>query len=232
MTTLALDTSTPAPALGLVRSGTAIHRLDMDPVEGGRRVLEGIHALLTDAGVALAEIDRIVVGVGPGNFTGLRIGIATALALGQAGGAEVVGAGSLHALALGMFEDLDGAVMAAASDARRGEVFAGAFRRDADALEEVVPVGAYRPEAFVAAVASASGGDRAWLAGTGALAYPDAADGAGLRVPEGGHPAHRIRAANLVRLVEGGAAVPARPSYHRLPDAEVNRLARAAAQAR
>jgi tRNA threonylcarbamoyladenosine biosynthesis protein TsaB len=224
LTTLALDTSTPAPSLCLVDGERLIGELNLVGADGGRRVLEGVHELLGQCCVDLGALSRIVVGVGPGNFTGLRIGIASALALGQALSIPVSGAGSVEALALGMHESLTGAVMAGATDARRGEVFGGAFRIAQEGLVAVVPVGAYEPTSLAEQLLSAAGGDACWVAGTATSAYPDAFARAGLRAPPPDHAAHRVSARQLVCLVDGGDPRPARPAYHRLPDAEVNRL--------
>ena len=187
-------------------------------------MLEGVHELLAQFQVDLTSLSRMVVGVGPGNFTGLRIGIASALALGQALGIPVVGAGSVEALALGMHETLAGAVMAGATDARRGEVFGGAFRLVGGALVPIVPVGAYAPATFADEVVAAARGDACWLAGTSVATYRAILSVNGLTVVPDAHGAHRVAARQLVRLADGGDARVARPAYHRLADAEVNRL--------
>ena len=83
----ALDTSTASPSLALVRGHDPMAELWLAPEPGsGRRVLEAGHGMLVAAGLRVAAIESIVVGVGPGGFTGLRIGLATALGLG--GGVE------------------------------------------------------------------------------------------------------------------------------------------------
>ena len=105
MPTFALDTSTASPSLALVRDEEPVAELRLAPEPGaGRRVLEAVHGLLSSVGASVDDIDDIVVGVGPGGFTGLRIGLATALGLGQALGVPVTGASSLEALALGVAE--------------------------------------------------------------------------------------------------------------------------------
>ncbi|HEX2507795.1 MAG TPA: tRNA (adenosine(37)-N6)-threonylcarbamoyltransferase complex dimerization subunit type 1 TsaB [Miltoncostaeaceae bacterium] len=232
MPTFALDTATASPSLALVRDDRPIAELWLGAEPGsGRRVLEAAHGLLSAAGTSVREIDGIVVGVGPGGFTGLRIGIATALGLGQALRVPVNGASTLEALALGLAEVAPaGAVLVPVLDARRRELFAAAYRsRSGDGLEELLEPSAL-PPAELARILSGLG-EEAWLGGEGVEAGGDELEGPGLRrVPEGA-VAHRVRAAALARRVAAGAGLPARPVYARLPDAEVNRLASAGAAA-
>lgn len=234
MTTFALDTATPSPALALVRGGVAVAELRLGPTPaGGRRVLECAHHLFGAAGVSLDAVDRIVVGVGPGGFTGLRIGIATALGLGQALRVPVVGASSLEALALGMAEaSPEGALVSPVIDARRREVFAALYRaRSGGALEEIVPPAARTADDLAAVVAMAAGGQEVRIAGDGLPPHAEILGRAPFHPLDASSPAHRISALDLVRRVEAGAARPAVPVYLRLPDAEVNRLRAEAAAA-
>ena len=106
MIVLGLDTATPATVLGLrLADGTVLQARD-DPSPGERpghstRLLPFAHQLLAEAGLGWDRLERIAIGVGPGTFTGLRIGIATARALAQSLDTELVGISSLRALAHG-----------------------------------------------------------------------------------------------------------------------------------
>ena len=100
-----------------------------DPEPGARpmhaaRLLAAAEEALGAAGVGWEDVDRLAIGVGPGSFTGLRIGIATARALAQGRGLPLVGVSSLEALARGAAAPLVLAVL----DARRGEAFAAAWQ--------------------------------------------------------------------------------------------------------
>ena len=219
--------STPAPSLALTLPGSPPRELDpgASPT-AGRRVLELVHQLLGGAGITARDLTRLIVGIGPGGFTGVRISVATALGLGQALGIPVIGASSLEALALGAAETSPvGSTIAAVTDARRGEVFAAAYRHGAAGLEERLAPGAYSPSSFAAALASED--PAAICVGTGALAYASAFQEAGLPPCPDGDLRHELRARHLIARVDAGASRPARPDYQRLPDAEVNRLAAA-----
>jgi tRNA threonylcarbamoyladenosine biosynthesis protein TsaB len=231
LTTFALDTSTASPSLALVRDERPVAEMWLAPEPGaGRRVLEAVHGLLTAVGARAAEIDEIVVGVGPGGFTGLRIGLATALGLGQALAVPVTGASSLEALALGLAVHApEGALVAPVLDARRRELFAALYRAADGGLEEIIAPLAVAPAALAARLAEA--GEPVWVGGEGVAAGGDALVSPAVRLVPPGAPAHRVAAAALVRRVRVGAAVPARPVYARLPDAEVNRRLAAAAGA-
>jgi tRNA threonylcarbamoyladenosine biosynthesis protein TsaB len=135
-----LDTATGATSVAvLVQGGREVERRD-DPGPGERpRHAEVLQTLLEQAleqaGVGWDAVGRICVGTGPGGFTGLRLGIATARALAQGHDLPVVGVSSLEALARGIelvgskeldlpgHPDMHGPVLAMI-DARRGEVFA------------------------------------------------------------------------------------------------------------
>jgi tRNA threonylcarbamoyladenosine biosynthesis protein TsaB len=230
--TFALDTATASPSLALVRDDRTTAELWLAPEpDSGRRVLEAAHGLLSAAGTSVREIEGIVVGVGPGGFTGLRIGIATALGLGQALRVPVTGASSLEALALGIAEVApEGAVVAPVLDARRRELFAAAYRTAPGGdLEELLGPSAL-PAGDLAGILSELG-EEVWLGGEGVEAGGGELVGPALHALPAGSAAHRIRAAALARRVTAGAGLPARPVYARLPDAEVNRLAAAGAAA-
>lgn len=227
--TLAFDSATPGLSLALVRAdGPPVERAVEPSAGAGRRVAEEIHLLLCDAGAGIRDVGRVVVGVGPGGFTGLRIGIATALALGQALDVPVIGASTLEALACGMAREVpEGALLVPVIDAKRREVFVAAYRGGGAAtLETVIAPRATTAEGLAELVASVGAtDDPAWLAGDGLLRWAGGDGGAARALPDGS-PAHRVRAVDLVGRVDGGAGLPVVPQYLRLPDAEVNRLRR------
>jgi tRNA threonylcarbamoyladenosine biosynthesis protein TsaB len=145
MIVLGFDTATSATAVALrLADGTVLQERD-DPPAGAHpghatRLLEMARALLARAELGWAQVERVAVGVGPGTFTGLRVGVATARGLAHSLGAELVGVSSPQALAEGVFapevaapdhEDRVDRVLAVI-DARRGEVFAAAYERVAD----------------------------------------------------------------------------------------------------
>lgn len=105
MIVLGFDTSTPATAVALRLPGGTIIQARDDPKEGDRpghatRLLALAADLLAGAGLRFADLERIAVGVGPGTFTGLRVGVATARGLAQSLDVKLVGVSSLRALAV------------------------------------------------------------------------------------------------------------------------------------
>jgi tRNA threonylcarbamoyladenosine biosynthesis protein TsaB len=222
---LGLDTATPATVVGLaLPDGTVLQARD-DPQPGERpghstRLLPFAHELLAEAGLGWERIERIAVGVGPGTFTGLRIGIATARALAQSLDRELVGVSSLRALAFG------GAKTLAAIDARRGEVFVAAYDGN---LESLAPQ-AVRPAVLADLLEGGAMLDTSaqeWTAvGDGALLYRDSFEQLGMHVPPDGSRCHQIQASAIcalaIALPESGRGQAVVPNYLRRPDAEVS----------
>ena len=162
MLVLALDTSTPAvtAALGEVTDsgmkGIA-ERRTVDPRAHGERLAPQVQLVLDDAGVRPRELAAIVAGLGPGPFTGLRVGLATAAAMGQALGIPTYGICSLDALG----RPAGPGRVLVATDARRREVY---FATYADGVRVSGPEVAKPAEVLVEA-------DRA--VGEGALKYSE-----------------------------------------------------------
>jgi tRNA threonylcarbamoyladenosine biosynthesis protein TsaB len=225
---LAFDTATSATVVGLWPDPLApIIEARDDPASGERpRHTEALvgyaRALLERAGLTFAEVDRIAVGIGPGSFTGLRIGVSTARALSQATGAVLAPVSTLRALAVLREEPPEyGTVVLPVVDARRGEVFVAAWRGE----HEVFKPRAMTPAALAElAEHSGAGTRRPWLAvGDGAVRFRDQLVQAGVTVPEEGSPVHRVGAEALCRLGALAEPAPRRsvlPEYLRRPDAE------------
>ncbi len=222
MIVLGFDTATPASAVALrLPDGATLTARD-DPRPGARpghatRLLPLAAGLLEQADVGWDAIERIAVGVGPGTFTGLRVGIATARGLSQSLAVELVGVGSLDALARRALGEWPGHVLAAI-DARRGEVFAGAFSQGA-------PRGtpsALAPE-DLRELLSPEGAP--WRAvGNGAVLYRAQCEALDIEIPPDESPLHRVDGAAICELALD--AIPGEPhtvlpDYLRRPDAEL-----------
>ena len=218
MTILGFDTSTAAStAAVLLPDGEAVEatpppgRLLERPAHAAE-LLPGVHEVMGRAGVSFGDLDAIAVGLGPGTFTGLRIGVATARALAKANGVPVRGVSSLAALAAGV---PDGRRLALI-DAKRGEVYGALFDGDA----ELWPPFALSIDALVERLEEA--GAQPLAVGDGSLRFRDELEAAGVTVAPGESPLHVVSAAHLCRLaLQAPDTAPERvlPEYLREPDA-------------
>ncbi|TQR83466.1 tRNA (adenosine(37)-N6)-threonylcarbamoyltransferase complex dimerization subunit type 1 TsaB [Mycobacterium hodleri] len=125
---LAIDTATPAVTAGVVRRGPSGvdvlgERVTVDPRAHAEQLTPNVLGALADAGLSMADLEAVVVGCGPGPFTGLRVGMATAAAYGHALGLPVFGVCSLDAIGV----DTEGDVLVV-TDARRREVYWARYR--------------------------------------------------------------------------------------------------------
>jgi tRNA threonylcarbamoyladenosine biosynthesis protein TsaB len=170
------------------------------------RLAPMVREVMAQAGLAFDRLDRIAVTVGPGSFTGLRVGIAFAKGLALALDRPAVGIGTLEALA----SEADGLVFAAI-DARRGQLYLQAFE-DGRAL---MAPDALTAEATAARLAELSQGRAFTLVGSGAPLLADFAPGARV-VPAEGADARRV-----ARLALGREPGPLKPLYLRAPDAKL-----------
>lgn len=232
MKILAFDTATPATAVALCGAGEADLEARDDPAPGRRpghatTLMPLAAGLLEQAGIEWEELDRIAVGVGPGTFTGLRIGIATARALARARSIPLVGISTLQSLALNAagLTPAPGTVLSVI-DARRAEVFVAAWSLetlsgpDPPLLRARVSAPEILPELI-------DGLPLPVLAlGDGALAFRQVLERSGALVPEQDSELHRVTATNhckLARGLTGEAPERVAPCYLRLPDAEIAR---------
>ncbi|WIM87651.1 tRNA (adenosine(37)-N6)-threonylcarbamoyltransferase complex dimerization subunit type 1 TsaB [Candidatus Mycobacterium wuenschmannii] len=124
MTVLAIDTSTPAVTAGIVvDSALLAERVSLDARAHAERITPNVLAALADANRSMADLEAVVVGCGPGPFTGLRVGMATASAYGHALGIPVYGVCSLDAIGV----QTSGEVLVV-TDARRREIYWARYR--------------------------------------------------------------------------------------------------------
>ena len=219
MSLLGFDTSTSASSACVLRAdGEAYEVLPPPGRLAGRpahasELMPAVAEVMDASGLGWAELRAIAVGVGPGAFTGLRIGVATARALAAANGLPLRPVSSLAALAAGIDDELRLAVI----DAKRGEVFGALYGPDgpllapsalpAEALAEQVRAGGFDPLA----------------AGDGSVRFRGALESAGIRVAPDDAGAHVVRGLHVCRLAQGVGDEPPEavlPDYLRAPDAK------------
>lgn len=213
MLLLAFDTATPAVTAAIGESAAdgsfTLHASasSVDARRHGELLAPTIDSLTEQAGLPLTDLDAIAVGVGPGPYTGLRVGLATAHALADALGVPCHGVTTLDTLAFATERDEPFVAM---TDARRKEVF---WARYDDHLTRVGEVGVVKPADLD------TGGLP--LVGAGARMYADVF-GEGAAAPEPLYPdAAAMAELALLRLAEGEELPAPRPLYLRRPDAVV-----------
>ena len=134
MLALALDTTTRAGSAAVVRDGVILLEHAGDPtITHGQRLPRDLMRLLDEAGIRLADVDIFAVAAGPGSFTGLRVGIATAQGLAMAAERRIVPVPTLEALARAGRNGVNR--VAPWMDAQRGEVFAAVYAADGATVE-------------------------------------------------------------------------------------------------
>jgi tRNA threonylcarbamoyladenosine biosynthesis protein TsaB len=129
---LAIDVSGPSGGAALLGPEGVLVEKVPPAVRRGRDLVPAVARLLAARGLCPGDLDLVACGVGPGSFTGIRIGIATAATLAYAAGAPVLDVPSLHGIAANAPEDFERVVVLL--DARQGRVFRGRFRREGGQL--------------------------------------------------------------------------------------------------
>ena len=220
MTLLGIDTSTSASSACVLRDdgesfevAPESQRLAAGPAHA-RELMPAIADVMERAGVGFEELEAIAVGVGPGTFTGLRIGIATARALAGASGLQLRPVSSLAALA----EGIDAELRLPLIDARRGELFAALYDTGGVVWEPFVAT----PEAVAERARKAGPGLRA--AGDGSIRFRGVLEAAGIGVDADKSRSHVVRALHVCRLAQTLPGEPPEtvlPDYLRAPDAKI-----------
>jgi tRNA threonylcarbamoyladenosine biosynthesis protein TsaB len=227
MLILALDTSTREGSCALADGDRLLAEAASDPSRPQAARLPGeLMALLEAAGVRLADVDFYAVAIGPGSFTGLRVGIATMQGLAYAARRPLFGVAAFDALAhLAAAADVAPVPTATWIDAWRGEVYAAGY----EGTRPIEPPSVEAPAALLARL----GDRRVRFTGDGARSYE-----AGIREALGNRasftdPVAPRLAGAMARLAWRAAATGARPDPHairplyvRRPDAEIARDAR------
>ncbi|MFE9255062.1 tRNA (adenosine(37)-N6)-threonylcarbamoyltransferase complex dimerization subunit type 1 TsaB [Streptomyces sp. NPDC006879] len=208
MLLLAVDTATPAVTVALHDGARVIAEShQVDARRHGELLLPAVDRVLRTAGLALDAVTGIVVGVGPGPYTGLRVGLVTAVTFGSALGVPVHGLCTLDGLAYAC--GIEGP-FAVATDARRKEVY---WARYADARTRIGEPSVDRPAEIAEELAGLP------VVGAGARLYPEA-------FPDARGPEHQsasaLAALAAERIAAGGDGfLDPLPLYLRRPDAQV-----------
>jgi tRNA threonylcarbamoyladenosine biosynthesis protein TsaB len=218
MNVLGFDTSTAATTVCLLRADGEAFEAEppaerlFEPPGHARELMPGVERVMSEAGVGFGDLDAIAVGTGPGGFTGLRIGIATAHGIAQSAGIPLHPVLSLDALAAGIEgpdpegSDPSGRIAPfPLIDAKRNEVYGpGPFVGSIDYAIEKAPEGAL-------------------AAGDGSIRFREALESAGIRVAPGDSRMHVVRSLYICRLAATAPSAPPEsvvPCYLRAPDAK------------
>ena len=235
MRALAFDTATEDLSIAL---GNRQELLGEINVKAGRSHLElllpAINDLLGNAGMTAAGLDLICVGTGPGTFSGLRVGVATARALSQSLETPLQGQSSLAALARGMADIASGnreELLLPVIDARRGQVFAQLYRTDAASVLAASGVFCEAPQDLIRKIAALT--DRpVRAAGNGILSYFALFDKKPVQPLPAGDLRHQVRAVyylpapGLKIKYDSHDLLDVLPAYIREPDADKTVLLR------
>jgi tRNA threonylcarbamoyladenosine biosynthesis protein TsaB len=170
---LSIDTSTKFQSLALVDDAIPLarrlHRIKLDHSD---TLLHNVSDLLEQQRVAVADLSLVAVGLGPGSFTGLRVGLANAKALARAAGADIVGVSSLAAVARPSCYMHEGPVVVAI-DARRSEVYTATYRGRGSDFEALDTARTARPDDLRAHILELAAGADVLVVGDGVRRYSE-----------------------------------------------------------
>ena len=208
MIVLGLDTCLAACSVAVIDGARVLaHRSEAMARGHQERLAPMAQAVMADAGLGFDELERVGVTIGPGSFTGLRVGVAFAKGLSAALGVPLIGVGVLEALAA---EVGDGLVFAAV-DARRDQLYLQGF----DGGRSIMAPDGLEIGTAAARVAELAAGRTPVLVGSGAPLLAALAAAAQVLTPEGAD------ARCVARLAAARAPAPVRPLYLRAPDARL-----------
>ena len=148
MIILAVDTTAFTGSVALLEKTRLIAELNIDSSSTySERLLPAVDFLLKTNQLSIQDMEGFAVSVGPGSFTGIRIGLSTVKSFSYASGKPVAGVSTLKALAEKL-RRTQTHLLCPLLDAKKGEVYAALFESKGDKLSEIVPQGAYSPDRF------------------------------------------------------------------------------------
>jgi tRNA threonylcarbamoyladenosine biosynthesis protein TsaB len=219
-----IDTSTPQVSVALGTEAAILGRIQIAGAARQESVTPALDQLLAWTGVTLDRVGGFAVGVGPGLFTGLRVGVETAKTLAQATKAPILAISSIDALAYAVRHTERTVV--SVIDARRSEVFSATYRPVPGGVVRLSEPAVQRPEALAAELEAIPG--EMLLVGDGAILYRDVLHAVGARLTFASPAAAHPDAASLVELAvprflreEHDSVFDVVPMYLRKSDAEI-----------
>ncbi len=228
MNILAMDTAQGACSAALWSEGhTLAHRFELMAKGHAERLMPQVLEVMAEAGLEMTALDRLACTIGPGTFTGTRVGLSAARGMALALKIPLIGVTTLEAVAVGLAPG-PGKVRAAVFDARRGEVYLQVF--EGESLTALTEPQVLSLEAAAAAAKRAAKGLTIEIAGTGAgllaeaLAQVEAAAhcpalGPAMGPGVEGHPDARLVA--QIAAARQPPTAPPSPLYLRAPDAKL-----------
>ncbi|MEI8216657.1 MAG: tRNA (adenosine(37)-N6)-threonylcarbamoyltransferase complex dimerization subunit type 1 TsaB [Eubacteriales bacterium] len=144
MNILAIETAAAKPSVGIIDgNGEIVMISSAEELNHLQNLIPMIDEVLRKTGTKLPELSAIAVSIGPGSFTGIRIGISTVKALAQLDKLKIIPVPSLLSMAYSIKDKNPNLIICPMIDARRGQVYGGAFKWKDDDLEEIIPCKCY-----------------------------------------------------------------------------------------
>ncbi|MBN1223666.1 MAG: tRNA (adenosine(37)-N6)-threonylcarbamoyltransferase complex dimerization subunit type 1 TsaB [Candidatus Aminicenantes bacterium] len=143
---LSIDTTTPCGSVALMQGTRLLTEWNSESrLAHSERLLPAVDFILKSQGVSISDVGAFAVAIGPGSFTGIRIGLSLMKSFAFASGKPIAPVSTLEALALKLMH-YQSRLICPLLDARKGELYAALFERRKNELIEIVPQGAYTPD--------------------------------------------------------------------------------------
>lgn len=224
MIVVGIDTSTPQTSVAIGNENEIVAKASVAGVSRQESVTPLLEDLLSRSHLSLAQVGGIAVGIGPGLFTGLRVGVETAKTLAQVTGVPIVAIASLDALAFPVRHT--SRLIAAVIDARRGEVFSAIYRAVPGGVVRERDYDVHPPDRLAAELQAMP--DDVLAVGNGAMLYRHVLEATGSGIEFASSIAAHPDASSLVELAvprflreEHDRLFEVVPLYLRKSDAEI-----------
>ena len=148
MLILAIDTNTPAGSVAILQGRRLLAEVNLEtPQTHSERLLPAVDLLLSSLGIGLPQVEGFALAVGPGSFTGIRIGMSTVKSLAFSSRRPIAAVSNLEALALKIRQS-QARLLCPLIDAKKSEVYSALFEARSGDLQEIIPQGVYSPDAL------------------------------------------------------------------------------------